>query len=96
MSDVSTFRLYLLRTQYEIGSLTKTFTASLLADAIRRGEVSADMKVGALLPLGDAPVAGVTLAELASHRSGLSALRPRPLGADDALRRRVAPSSAWL
>jgi CubicO group peptidase (beta-lactamase class C family) len=60
-------------TQYEIGSLTKTFTASLLADAIRRGEVTADTRVGALLPLSGAPVAEVTLAELASHRSGLSA-----------------------
>ena len=60
-------------TEYEIGSLTKTFTALLLADAIRRGEVTADTKVGALLPLDGAPVAAVTLAELASHRSGLSA-----------------------
>jgi CubicO group peptidase (beta-lactamase class C family) len=60
-------------TEYEIGSLTKTFTALLLADAIRRGEVTADTKAGALLPLGDTPVADVTLAELASHRSGLSA-----------------------
>jgi CubicO group peptidase (beta-lactamase class C family) len=60
-------------TQYEIGSLTKTFTALLLADAIRRGEVTADTKVGTLLPLGGAPIADVTLAELASHRSGLSA-----------------------
>lgn len=60
-------------TEYEIGSLTKTFTAVLLADAIRRGEVTADTKVGALLPLGDVPLADVTLAELASHRSGLSA-----------------------
>lgn len=60
-------------TEYEIGSITKTFTAALLADAVRRGEVTADTKVGALLPLGGAPVADVTLAELASHRSGLSA-----------------------
>src|SRR3712207_2956219 len=44
-------------TEYEIGSLTKTFTAVLLADAIQRGEVTADTKVGALLALGDAPVA---------------------------------------
>jgi CubicO group peptidase (beta-lactamase class C family) len=60
-------------TQYEIGSLSKTFTSLLLADAIRRGEVTADTKVGTLLPLGGAPIADVTLAELASHRSGLSA-----------------------
>lgn len=60
-------------TEYEIGSLTKTFTALLLADAIQRGEVTADTKIGALLPLGAAPIANVTLAELASHRAGLSA-----------------------
>jgi CubicO group peptidase (beta-lactamase class C family) len=65
-------------TEYEIGSLTKTFTALLLADAIRRGEVTADTNVGALLPLGDAPLADVTLAELASHRSGLSAQGMQP------------------
>jgi CubicO group peptidase (beta-lactamase class C family) len=45
----------------------------LLADAIERGEVTVDTKLGALLPLAGAPVADVTLAELASHRSGLSA-----------------------
>jgi CubicO group peptidase (beta-lactamase class C family) len=60
------------QTEYEIGSLTKTFTAALLADAISRGEVTADTTIGALLPLDGAPVADVTLAELASHRSGLS------------------------
>jgi CubicO group peptidase (beta-lactamase class C family) len=59
--------------EYEIGSLTKTFTAALLADAVERGEVTADTKLGALLPLAGAPLADVTLAELASHRSGLSA-----------------------
>jgi CubicO group peptidase (beta-lactamase class C family) len=60
-------------TEYEIGSITKTFTGLLLADAIERGEVTVDTKLGALLPLAGAPVADVTLAELASHRSGLSA-----------------------
>lgn len=70
-------------TEYEIGSLTKTMTAMLLADAIERGEVTADTKIGALLPLAGAPVADVTLAELASHRSGLSAQGMQ--GADTAL-----------
>jgi len=60
-------------TEYEIGSLTKTFTAALLADAIQRGEVTAATKIGTLLPLDNAPIAAVTLAELASHRAGLSA-----------------------
>lgn len=65
-------------TQYEIGSITKTFTSLLLADAIKRGEVRADTKVGELLPLDGAAVADVTLAELASHRSGLPRLATRP------------------
>jgi CubicO group peptidase (beta-lactamase class C family) len=60
-------------TQYEIGSIIKTSTALLLADAIRRGEVTADTKAGALPPLGGAPIADVKLAERASHRSGLLA-----------------------
>jgi CubicO group peptidase (beta-lactamase class C family) len=58
-------------TEYEIGSITKTFTALLLADAITRGEVTADTKVGDLLLLAGSPAADVTLAELASHHSGL-------------------------
>ncbi|TPW70047.1 serine hydrolase [Schumannella sp. 10F1B-5-1] len=58
-------------TEFEIGSVTKTFTASLFAEALRRGEVTEDQEVGTLLDLGDAPVADATLAELASHRSGL-------------------------
>jgi CubicO group peptidase (beta-lactamase class C family) len=65
-------------TEYEIGSITKTFTAHLLAEAIARGEVQAETKVGTLLPLGDAPVADVTLAELVSHRSGLPRVASRP------------------
>src|SRR6266516_1613548 len=40
--------------QFEIGSITKAFTGLLLADAIERGEVTADTKVGALLMLGGA------------------------------------------
>ena len=64
-------------TEYEIGSLTKTVTSLLLADAIARGEVTADTKVGELLPLAGAAVADVSLAELASHRSGLPLVATR-------------------
>ncbi len=64
-------------TEYEIGSITKTFTSLLLADAIARGEVTADTTVGALLPLAGTAVANVTLAELASHRSGLPLVATR-------------------
>jgi len=64
-------------TEYEIGSITKTVTSLLLADAIARGEVSADTKVGDLLRLAGAAVADVSLAELASHRSGLPLVATR-------------------
>ncbi len=63
-------------TVYEIGSVTKTFTSLLLADAIERGDVTPDSTLGAFLPLADAPAADVTLAELASHRSGLPRTAP--------------------
>ena len=56
---------------YEIGSITKTFTAALFADAVARGEVNGDTLLVELLPVDGTPVADVTLAELASHRSGL-------------------------
>lgn len=58
-------------TVYEIGSVTKTFTSLLLADAIERGDLTAESTLGEILPLAGAPASDVTLAELASHRSGL-------------------------
>lgn len=65
-------------TEFEIGSVSKTFTASLLADAVARGEVTLETTVADIL--GDelkdphAEIGTVTLAELASHRSGLPRL----------------------
>jgi len=70
-------------TVYEIGSVTKTFTSLLLADAIERGDVTAESELGEFLPLAGAPAADVTLAELASHRSGLP--RTAPLGFQEQL-----------
>lgn len=58
-------------TQYEIGSITKTFTAALFVDSVRRGEVREDTRLEELLPLEGTPAGGVTLLDLASHRSGL-------------------------
>ncbi len=64
-------------TAYEIGSITKVLTSHLLADAVERGEVTLDTRVGALVPtLSGTPIGDVTLAELASHRSGLPRLAP--------------------
>ena len=57
-------------TRFEIGSLTKGLTGLLFADMIARGEVAPTTTVGALLPV-HGPLAGVTLEQLATHRSGL-------------------------
>lgn len=65
-------------TEYEIGSVSKTFTASLLADAVDRGEVTLETTVADILGEDlldpNAEIGTVTLAELASHRSGLPRL----------------------
>ncbi|UCR88277.1 serine hydrolase domain-containing protein [Mycetocola spongiae] len=65
-------------TAFEIGSITKTLTAALLAEAIRRGEVRADTRLGELLDLGDSPASRITLESLAMHTSGLPRLPATP------------------
>jgi len=60
---------------FEIGSVTKTFTATLLADMATRGLVSLDDPVAKYLPKGvTVPARGgkqITLLDLATHHSGL-------------------------
>jgi len=62
-------------TIFEIGSITKVFTALLLADMVERGEVALDDPVRKYLPSGvTVPSRGrrdITLADLATHTSGL-------------------------
>jgi D-alanyl-D-alanine-carboxypeptidase/D-alanyl-D-alanine-endopeptidase len=65
------------RSIFEIGSITKTFTATLLADMARDRLVALDDPVNRHLPAGvRVPPRGreITLEDLASHRSGLPAL----------------------
>ena len=64
--------------RFEIGSITKTFTALLLADAVVRNSLALADPVEAALPAGlklrdsaDAPIRWV---DLATHRSGLPRL----------------------
>jgi D-alanyl-D-alanine-carboxypeptidase/D-alanyl-D-alanine-endopeptidase len=66
-----------VRSAFQIASLTKIFTAFLLADAIRRGEVILDDPLDRHLPGPALSFEGraVTLADLATHTSGLP-LRP--------------------
>ena len=72
------------RSVFEIASLTKVFTALLLADAVTRGEAGLDDPLQAYLPAGvRAPTfdgRAVTLTDLATHTAGLP-LRPIGLSA---------------
>ena len=67
-------------TVFEIGDLTMTFTATLLALMVERGEVALDDPVAEYLPEGArVPSRGrrhITLGDLALHRSGLPAEPP--------------------
>ena len=64
-------------TRFEIGSITKVFTTSLLATAVERGEVSLDDPLRTLLPqqkFGNEALATLSLRDLATHTSGLARL----------------------
>jgi serine-type D-Ala-D-Ala carboxypeptidase/endopeptidase len=62
-------------TAFEIGSVTKVFTALLLADMVRRGEVALADPVAKYLPAGvkipQRNGRSITLLDLATHASGL-------------------------
>lgn len=61
--------------QYEIGSITKSFTDLLLAEMVEMDKVSYDTTIGDLLgediEFRNAAIADITLLQLATHRSGL-------------------------
>ncbi|GGT00532.1 serine hydrolase domain-containing protein [Streptomyces violaceus] len=66
-------------TRFEVGSLTKTFTALLLAEQAARGELDLHDPLARHLPAGTAlPRNGtvLTLTHLATHTSGLPRLPP--------------------
>ncbi len=62
-------------TLFEIGSITKVFTALILADMVNEGEVALDDPVAGYLPANRAMPERegkpITLRDLATHRSGL-------------------------
>lgn len=78
-----------LNTVFEIGSITKVFTATLLADMVQRGEVKLSDPVANLLPPGvSVPSRNgrqITLEDLATQSSGLprEATNLRPKNPDD-------------
>lgn len=66
--------------EFEIGSASKTFTAALVMDAVRRGELELDATVQDVLGASatGSAIADVTVRELASHTSGIPSL-PQPV-----------------
>jgi D-alanyl-D-alanine-carboxypeptidase/D-alanyl-D-alanine-endopeptidase len=66
------------QTMFEIGSMTKVFTALLLADMVERGEVGLDDPISKWLPKGTEVPSyegkPITLIDLATHSSGLPRL----------------------
>jgi CubicO group peptidase (beta-lactamase class C family) len=60
--------------RFEVGSVTKTMTATLLALLAADGRLRLDDKAGRWLPAG--ANAGITLRQLATHTSGLPRLAP--------------------
>jgi serine-type D-Ala-D-Ala carboxypeptidase/endopeptidase len=60
--------------RFEIGSVTKTMTAALLASLVGDSVVALDDEIGRWLDAG--PNAGITLEQLATHTSGLPRLAP--------------------
>jgi CubicO group peptidase (beta-lactamase class C family) len=68
--------------EFETGSVTKTFTGALLALAIERGEVALTTTVGEVLgeEAEGSAISDVTFAELATHTSGLPRLGPSSTG----------------
>lgn len=64
--------------EFEIGSVTKTCTGALLAEAVARGEATVDTTVAEVLgaQADGSAIADVAFAELATHTSGLPRLSP--------------------
>jgi D-alanyl-D-alanine-carboxypeptidase/D-alanyl-D-alanine-endopeptidase len=74
-------------TVYEIGSITKTFTAALLAQAVLSGRVALDTPVARLLPDFKIPSRGakeITLGQLGTQHSALPRLPSNLLPKDGA------------
>ena len=66
-------------TIFEIGSITKSFTATILALEVLKGHMNLDDRVGRYLPFvekHDSPLKVVTLKQLATHTSSLARKSP--------------------
>jgi CubicO group peptidase (beta-lactamase class C family) len=79
------------RTAFEIGSVTKTFTALLLAQLVVAGEVTLEDPVSRYLP--DVQLGSATLLDLATHHAGIPRLPASMVWA--VMSRQPDPYSGW-
>jgi serine-type D-Ala-D-Ala carboxypeptidase/endopeptidase len=74
-ADSKSERPYDARTAFEIGSVSKTMTAALLAELIARGEVALNDPLAKLLPPGTSVPSfngrEITIGDIVTHTSGL-------------------------
>jgi CubicO group peptidase (beta-lactamase class C family) len=63
-----------MTTIYEIGSITKIFTSTLLASYVNSGSIAIDDPVAAVFPEVESIPTSITYASLATHTSGLPRL----------------------
>lgn len=77
-ADSNSQRPYDEHTAFEIGSVTKTMTAALLAEFVARGEVALNDPIAKLLPPGTSVPSfngrEITIGEIVTHTSGLPAI----------------------
>ena len=77
-ADAKSQRPYDEHTAFEIGSVTKTMTAALLAEFIGRGEVTLDDPIAKLLPPGASVPSfngrQISIGDIVTHTSGLPAI----------------------
>jgi serine-type D-Ala-D-Ala carboxypeptidase/endopeptidase len=80
-ADAKTARPFDEHTAFEIGSVTKTMTAALLAELIARGEVTLNDPIAKLLPAGTTVPSfnsrQITIGDIVTHTSGLPSIPPQ-------------------
>src|SRR5215467_7972513 len=80
-ADPKSQRPYDEHTAFEIGSVTKTMTAALLAEFIARGEVALNDPIAKLLPPGTSVPSfegrEITIGDIVTHTSGLPSFPPQ-------------------
>lgn len=104
-ADLATGQPVTGKTLFEIGSVSKLFTSLLLAENIKAGRASLNEHIGSLLPDFNARIRNfnnITLAQLATHTSGLPFDAPSDVQSRGALlsflgkRRLPEAGKTWL